>query len=249
MAIVDASGSASGIGTVVGTAAQLYHFLGSALGTSVSIGRAGIISLWTGRAIGVGQLSYFPYIDVTGQSVGSVIVVGTVYRTSYLTGSVNGTGTLSLTVPNPIEGLSGASAYLTVERVKPPLDSKLVPQKTLRYLQNLQQRDLPLYLSSKNNPTTPYKVSYNLYQIASTGIRVIIGPSNRQPSIGKPGEYYATGRAGEFGQPGKWLIVWQFQRTYQSAVQVVHMCFMVKDATAAKDSLDVTIRCKKFGWD
>jgi hypothetical protein len=63
------------------------------------------------------------------------------------------------------------------------------------------------------------------------------------------GEFYVVGKVGEFGQPGEWLVRWQYQRNFFSPIYEVESHFTVQDAVAAADQRDTTQRILKYGWN
>jgi hypothetical protein len=111
-----------------------------------------------------------------------------------------------------------------------------------------QRGDLAIYIRDAAGPVSPVRVVYTLYQKRPNGTRFQVGPS-RLPVKGDVGEYYATGRAGELGQPGDWVIVWEYQESPQFKAQTKEMTFRVLDAVMANDPMDATVRCRKYGWN
>lgn len=120
---------------------------------------------------------------------------------------------------------------------------------SFRYLQAFQRGDLPLFVSDAEGPVSPYLVVFTMFFVRPDGSRAQVGPSYRTPVQGDVGEFYATGRAGESGQPGCWMIRWQYQRSFDSDVQCKDMYFRVLDAVQAADPRDTLQRCRKYGWN
>lgn len=128
--------------------------------------------------------------------------------------------------------------------------SALCPEpKTFRYLHNFQRGDLPIYVFDSAGPVVPARVVFTLFFVRPDGSLKRVGPEFRTPVPGMAGEFYATGRAGESDQPGCWLIRWEFQRALCEVVRTKDMSFRVLDAVVANDPTDVTVRCRKFGWN
>lgn len=96
-----------------------------------------------------------------------------------------------------------------------------------------QRGDLPLFVTDfSGNPVGPYKVTYTMYfhpSNAACGFRV--GPEDRTPVNVGTGEYYATGIAGQCGQPGTWCVVWKVQEVFEGPVISDKFCFQVFDAS------------------
>lgn len=122
--------------------------------------------------------------------------------------------------------------------------------KTFRWLEPLERGDLPVFVCDRHTPVAPYRVTYSLAQLRADGSKKYVGPQNRVPVAGELGEFYATGRAGESGQSGQWVIEWTLQRTPWSRPQVTEMRFDVVDGAAAGDCAPCSrvVARRKFGW-
>lgn len=96
-----------------------------------------------------------------------------------------------------------------------------------------QSGDLPIYFAKPSGPIDPYSVSYTFkYTPKGSECPIVAGPSNRTPVRTGVGEYYATGIAGQCGQPGgTWVICWQYQETLGSPTQEVCQTFVVFDSS------------------
>ncbi len=128
--------------------------------------------------------------------------------------------------------------------------SAICPEpKTFRYLHVFQRGDLPIYVFDSTGPVVPARIVFTLFFVRPNGALKQVGPLHRTPVAGMAGEFYATGRAGESDQPGCWVIRWEFQRTLNDAIQIKEMAFQVLDAALASDPQDITVRCRKFGWN
>lgn len=136
-----------------------------------------------------------------------------------------------------------------VDCVPLPVNAIVSSHKTFAFMQFLERGDLPIYISLSSGPVSPYQITFTLFEVRSDHSLRQAGASGRVPAQGVVGEYYVTGRAGDLGQPGRWLIRWEYQHTETSPVQVKEMCFYVQDAVLADSPLDVIIRAQKYGWN
>jgi hypothetical protein len=201
------------------------------------------------RLDSTGTLDFDEFVDSDGHAAGQATVFGLGQRILTARGYVFGTSVLAFSSLLPIFGQGTLVGFAVVDKALPAVNAIVGPTKCFRFLQLLQRGDLPIYISNYAGPVAPVSVTYTLFQIRPDGSRRQVGPAFRQPVQGLVGEFYATGRAGESGQPGQWVIRWEFQRTFQSAPQCKEMCFSVLDAVAARDPRDVTPRCRKYGWN
>lgn len=244
------SGQASGFGLLADASGQLIHGgTGTAAGTGQATGTAGLVLIVTGIVHGQSELDYDYFVDSDGTTGGVATVTGSGLRIVVAQGRIAGTSLMVFSYPLPIFGQGTLTGMPVVDHVPPPISAIVGPPKCFRYLQHFQRGDLPIYISNHAGPVSPVRVVYTLFQVRPDGSRRQVGPAHRKPVQGVVGEFYATGRAGESGQPGVWVIVWEFQRTFQSAIQCKEMCFQVLDAVLATDPRDVTPRCRKYGWN
>ncbi len=125
--------------------------------------------------------------------------------------------------------------------------SPFVPSECLRFKEFLHDDELTISLWDSTGHISPVRIVYRLYQVRSDGSRFQVG-SQRVPVEKSVGEYYAAERAGELGQPGDWVVVWEFQKDSQTAPQLEEMAFRVSDAVMAADPNDTTVRSRKYGW-
>ena len=249
MPIVDGSGTATGVATVTGLASILHVSSGMISGLGTMTGTGGRLLVFTGQTGGEGELVFNTFVDGEGAASGLATVLGDGQRILVAKGFVFGSSALIFSYPLPIFGQSTLVGNPVVDHVLPAVNAICGPPKCFRFLQALQRGDLPIYISNHGGPVAPVRVVYTLFYVRPDGSLMQVGPGCRKPSPGLVGEFYATGRAGEAGQPGEWIIRWEYQRTFQSAVQVKEMCFSVLDAVAARDPRDVTPRCRKYGWN
>jgi hypothetical protein len=73
-----------------------------------------------------------------------------------------------------------------------------------------QSGDLPIFFSNAKGPVDPYRVTYTFkYTPQGSECSKVVGVADRTPVNTGVGSYYATGVAGECGQPGSWSICWK----------------------------------------
>jgi hypothetical protein len=248
MSLVDGSGTAHGAATVSGTGRYLAGGSGTASGIATFEGQGGVLLIFTGVSHGLGDLFWRQFVDGSGTAAGLGSISGASVRVRTASGRFLARGDLLWSYPLPMHGKSALVGFPVVERIRTLIKAICPGPKAFRYMDLLQRGDLPVFISDHDGPVSPVKVSYTLYLTRPDGSYKQVGPAH-MPSKGVVGEYYATGRAGELGQPGEWFIRWEYQRTYQSAPQFKEMRFRVLDAVLAKDPRDVTPRCRKFGWN
>jgi hypothetical protein len=245
------AGYAQGVSTPSGAAVSAYYVNSDISGAASTTSAAGVLRLASGYTNGEGTLDWNYFVNGSGTSVGQASVTGSgirviVARSSWIFGS----GSLIWSgAPLPIFGIATVVGAPVVDRHLPAVRAIVAPSKGFRYLQLLQRGDLPIYLCNNAGPVSPVWVGFTMYQVLPCGARKRIGPAQRTPAKGLVGEFYATGRAGESGQPGNWVIVWEWRHYFEGAVQSEEMEFQVLDAVAAADSRDITIRCRKYGWN
>ena len=127
--------------------------------------------------------------------------------------------------------------------------STTVSKPVFKWRQLFQRGDLQLFLCDEMGPFHPVSIRYEMFYIRPDGSRQPAGPRVRYPARGRLGEFYATGYAGEFGQPGNWVIRWSFQRKFYAPLDFVEQCFRVEDAVLRANPADVTPRVSKEGWN
>lgn len=208
--------------------------------------QAGLGQLASGSVVGVGVLS-IPVLVGTGTSAGSSTVTGDALLTIGVGGSTHGIGTLFGHFPDPVVGTSSMVAHLVSEQEPLPILASVSGIKALRWGSFLERGELVLYLRSPSGPVMPASVSYTLFELRN-GYPFQVGQANRTPVPGSLGEFYATGRVGEGGQPGDWVIRWNYQRFFSTPISHIEHRFTVQDAVAAKDPRDTTQRVEKYGW-
>ena len=205
--------------------------------------------LSSGTAEGSSGLDWDYFVNGAGTAAGQTTMTGAGFRTLIVRGYIRGTSQFLWSgVPLPIYGQSTMFGEPVVDHHLPAVQATVAPPKGFRYLQLLQRGDQPIYLCSKSGPVSPVWLGFTMYQVLRCGARKRIGPFRRTPVKGLVGEFYAVGRAGESGQPGNWVIVWEWRQNFNGALQSKEMEFQVLDAVAAADPKDLTVRCRKYGW-
>jgi hypothetical protein len=89
-----------------------------------------------------------------------------------------------------------------------------------RWGQVFQRGDLPIYITDADgSPLDPFSVVYTLsYLPKNSACARQVGPCQRYPVKADVGEYYVTGIAGEFGQPGDWYVNWTLQEYFEGTL-------------------------------
>jgi len=250
MTIIDAAGLTVGQAVVVGATGVVRNVSALAQGssdTTASVGRSQIV---TGHTVGTSLLEVDLTTPVAGVASGTSTTTGQALKVISVAGWAIGFGDLLLVgVPLPIHGTSSMVGEPVVEHQLPAVRAIVSPPKQFRYGQLLQRGDLPIYLCNQTGPVVPVLVRYTLYQVLPSGTRRQAGPARRVPVAGETGEFYVAGKAGELGQPGSWVVVWEWWYNLNSVAQSKEMEFEVLDAALANCPRDVTVRCRKYGWN
>lgn len=251
MVLYDASGTASGSSTATSAVTVNFHMSGDAQGSSSGSGSCRINFILGGFAQGTSFADDGLVTDASGDAQGSssAVVASTVVEMT-ATGHVFGSSFAKYIQPLPALGSSSLAAHAVVERPKPPINAAVAPPKTFKWLQLLQRGDLPLYLcDGQGGRVGATYVRYRLIRVRPDGSRQNVGPQEKTPVQGMVGEYYATGLAGETGQPGRWIIQWTYQVSPDDPLSTVEMPFLVTDAVSAPNPRSVLDRKVKFGWN
>ena len=125
-----------------------------------------------------------------------------------------------------------------------------------------QADDLTVFFTGPSGATDPYSVTYTMYWTPKNSeCPKAVGAIDRIPVRTGIGEYYATGIAGQCGQPGDgWKVVWRFRDTANSPLQEVTQGFVVFDTgkycpgscTPARTSCGCSNTCGSctptYGW-
>lgn len=267
MAVVLADGTLDGAGTLTGLSSSIFNPPGLLAGTGdftwllvrvrnvvgLLDGADGITStnevktlLVGGQAYGAGTLTDELETLVSGTLAGSGTLVGTPVR--LLWGNalpMAGSGSMWDHFPLPMVGHGDLFGYLEVVHVPDRCPPDL---KTFRWMQRLGIGDLEHFTKdARGMPYSPIVCLYALYQVLPGGVKVLSGPPNRRPVQQGVGRYYATGTAGDCGQPGEWVIQWRCQRFWYDPPTICETHFLVQDAVAAGPP-DPTVRSCKKGW-
>jgi len=125
-----------------------------------------------------------------------------------------------------------------------------------RYGHTFQKGDLPIFITDRvGSPFDPYCIKYTLYyQPKDSQCLVQAGPCGRTPVKADTGEYYATGYAGECGQPGQWYIRWCIQEYFDGPRTSQEFGFAVFDTAqfcASNAGLPASSGCTgtRHGWN
>lgn len=234
---------------------------GTSTGSGSITANAALSQLLSGTTLGSGVLSIPPLL-ASGTAFGLATVTGAAGFLIGVSGLVQGQGKLLLSgYPDTLYGTSAMTGELVVEQMPPTVcycsssasstaDGSISnPGGPFKWGDAFQVGDLNLFVRDSAGSVNPNAVSYTLYWIRN-GVPYQAGPANRVPARGpNAGQFYVTGRVGDFGQPGDWMVRWYTQRFLFSETNVVEYRFVVQDALAAADPRDVTVRVLKYGWD
>lgn len=233
---------------------------GTSTGSGSITANAALSQLLSGTTLGSGVLS-IPLLLAAGTAFGLATVTGAAGFLIGVSGRVQGQGKLLLSgYPDTLYGTSAMTGELVVERMPPTVcycssasstaDGSISnPGGPFKWEESFQVGDLSLFVRDSVGSVNPNAVSYTLYWIRN-GVPYQAGPANRVPARGPSvGQFYVTGRVGDFGQPGDWMVRWYYQRFLFSETNVVEYRFVVQDALAAADPRDSTVRVLKYGWD
>lgn len=248
MPIVDTYGTLEGFGDVAGSPAYWVNVSGLLSGEG-SVGAIGpvVTFLLGGQAFGAGTIRDDLLVNLSAEVAGVGALTGELVVSSALTGAFSGSGDLRESAPLPLRGYGTLQAYLEVLTVPRPVCGPRTSVPTLGYMQTLGPGDLTLTIrDAQGNAFSPARVTYALYQVTSSGYRQLRGPTLRTPVMTFGGTYYATGLAGECGQPGNYVIVWTWQRAQGFPCESQSDPFIVQDA-AMRAPCDPN-RKRKYGW-
>jgi hypothetical protein len=249
MAIFNSSGTVSGTSSA-SSAAGVVTRVSAGIGGSGDLTAAiGVVRVASSRFSGTSTLEWDYVQDASATISGTSPMTASALVAVTGIGVFQGGSSFRYSVPLVIAGSSFMSMATQVDTHLPPIRAITMAGKTFSWLQLLQRGDLSVFICDALGPVIPFAIKYRLIQVRLNGSRQAVGPRERTPVPGVAGEFYATGRAGEHGQPGQWIVEWTFQRASQSEVQVVELPYMVLDAVLSGDPLDVTCRKVKFGWN
>lgn len=246
MAIFDASATASGSSLATAIAGLLAHASTDLSGEGALTSSAGILVITNATFSGSSTFDWNYFGDGSAAISGTSSFSAAAVRIVPSSATIGGTSFFTYSTPLHMLGSSFMSVAVQVDT---PIKAITMGPKTFSWMQLLQRGDLAIFICDAQSGVSPYAIKYRMLYARPDGTFKPVGPQNRTPAAGQVGEFYATGRAGELGQPGNWVIEWTFQRTYQAEHQVVEMPFQVYDAVLAADPLDITDRKQKYGWN
>ncbi len=246
-------GYLAGVGELAGDSVLVRYASGTLEGSG-DIAASPVQTVILGAQVtGAGTLSD----DLTITAAGSLSGAGAISATAAMILGARplpmvGVGGMHDSLPLPMVGSGFLTGYADVFRLPRPICPPRI-EKSFRYGYVLGKGDLELRVcDASGNAFAPVVVLYAFYQIVAGGQRMLVGPPNRRPapdlSGGKVGRYYATGTAGELGQPGEWVIVWRYQRSWWTPTECFEQGFRVYDEVSSGDPGALAGRCRKYGW-
>jgi hypothetical protein len=178
--------------------------------------------------------------------VGASQVSGSMTCVKLAYGHASGGSRLDLWWPENLEGYG--SLLGTIKVTRSAFGAAHAP-KCFRYGHVFGPGDLEFILGA--SPGTRVGAScvvFTLYRMKTGCVPQQIGPKDRAPVTRCPGTYYATGTAGECGQPGLWFVRWCYRRTFGSTPQHEDFYFYVLDSVLCPVPGDTLPRVIKWGW-
>ena len=171
-------------------------------------------------------------VPLAATFTGTSELTATVIRVISLDPTIYGYGDLFWRGPLPVYGVAILSVFLDLVRVPRPLCPP-PPVKRFRYNQTLGRGDLEIIITDDSGqPFSPANITFTFFQVVRGNQRQQVGPAGRRPvpdmHEGKVGRYYVTGTAGELGQPGDWVCVWRYQRSFWTSFVLVEQHFRVE---------------------
>jgi hypothetical protein len=272
MALIDVDGTAVGSATATGSLAVLYGLSESMSGSSssslgaqpvqhdfvetivgsanVTGGTQGVFNM-SGFAQGQGAAIDATVLDAEGFVFGGSSVTGNAVRVIGVQGFAFGGSLTALSVPEPIIGAAIVTANMEVIHVGYPICQTPQVNNRFRLGHQFAQGDLEICVLAPNgNPLGPVCITFTMYQVQRGCQPLQKGPSGRHPGkTSRVGCYYATGTAGECGQPGLWLIRWRYQGTFGGPWVEKDCYFYVLDSVLCPVPGDTLKRECKYGWD
>lgn len=245
------SGTASG-GGASATVAGVVRVISNALVVGAANVSGSSLRLFnaSGLTTGEGAVIDARRLDVAGIAIGAGSVSGPLARTMGLQGYAVGSSAVLHSAPDPIYGVAVVAGFMEVIHVPYPVCETPQVQNSFRWGEQLGVGGLELCVTGKGgNPLGPVCISYTLYQIQRGCAPKQVGPSGRKPGNRSVGCYYATGTAGECGQPGLWVIRWRYQETFGASFIEKDCYFYVLDSVLCPVPGDTLPRACKYGWD
>ena len=221
-------------------------------GSSLSTPRVNLTIAFSGHVDGATTLSDGLVVDTGGTVAGlSMLSTPFVEVIRNFRGTTYGVTTPRDALPYAVYGTSTLQLVMPEITREPRaiLACACPGPKEFRWGQVFQRGDLTLIVSDPSGtPLSPYEVTYTLYRMLAPSLPHQVGPTGRRPVMQKTGEYYATGTAGETGQPGDWQIVWTLRRSFNGPTTTEVFAFRVVDAISSPILGDPTCRKRKYGW-
>ncbi len=174
-----------------------------------------------------------------GQINGDMVIVKSTY------GHALGRSELALWTAEKVEGHSLLTGRMEVTRWPHPQDVKA--PKCFRWGHQFGPGDLEFAVDAVN-PSSAASIGFTLYQIQRGCFPKQVGPKDRKPGNLKFGLYYATGTAGECGQPGLWIVRWCYRKAHGAPPTYADCYFYVLDSVLCPVPGDTLSRVKKWGW-
>lgn len=270
MALIDIDATSTGVGDATASLAvltSLSESVGGAGGSNLSVGVMHNIPYlllggsnisgssqatidFSGYTGGSGDVIDARLLEASGLALGGSLASGSAVRVIGLSGYAIGSGTFGVSVPEPIYGVAIVTAYMEVIHVPLPICETPQVEKRFRWGHQFGRGDLDIHvIDSLGNPLGPVCISYTMYQLQKGCAPKQYGPSGRKPGTERVGTYYATGTAGECGQPGLWIIRWSYQRSFGESPVVKDCYFWVLDSVLCPVPGDTLPRNCKYGWD
>jgi hypothetical protein len=268
--IIDVVGTVVGAGEPSGSLAVTFGFAGLTGGQGALGGTAQIDPVVTHTFEGVGSLAASPVsvFNLSGLTRGSATVVElpipgvegiatgsgdasvVISRGIVIGGYAIGSSSAVLSEPEPVYGLAVVTGFMEVICVPYSICRTPLVKQSFRWGHQFGMGDLTICVTGKGgNPVGPVCISYTLYQIQQGCQPKQVGPSGRKPGNSSLGCYYATGTAGECGQPGLWVIRWNYQISFGASPIEKDCYFYVFDSVLCPVPGDTLPRTCKYGWD
>jgi hypothetical protein len=238
-------------GSAVSGPGTLNHYIVDPIvgAANVSASTQAVFNM-SGFVVGGSALIDARLMDVSGISLGTAIVSGDLLRILAVGGYLQGGSVVALSYPEPIYGVAIVTGYMEVIHVPLPVCEIPPVSTSFRWGHTFGVGDLDICIVGVGgNPIGPVCVSYTLYQVQRGCTLRQVGQSGRRPVQTSVGCYYATGTAGECGQPGLWAIRWKYQRTFSDPMVEKTCYFTVLDAVLSPVPGDTLERVCKYGWD
>jgi len=248
--LTSATGTSTG-GSAALTPAYLEHqIVETLLGSAIASANTQGVHDVSGFVVGSGELVDARLLDAAGVAVGGSNVTADLARMVGVSGMTWGSSLMSMSLPETIYGTAVVTAYMDVIHVLPSVCETPLVTTSFRWGHTFSVGDLEICIvDQRGNPLGPVCVHYTLYQMLRGCALKQVGPANRKPASSGVGCYYATGTAGECGQPGVWAIKWSHQRTFGAPVVEKVCYFQVVDSVSSPILGDTLQRACKYGWD